>query len=141
MGDGSDDPAMGPRTGGIERPRQEDVLDLEHVYAVLDHPRRRRLLQLVDEFDTATTRDLANHIAAMENDVSPHEVTESERQAVTVALYHVHIPKLVDAGVIEANDGMDSVSPGPYADQVLAALRGLYAEFEDESISVESSSK
>ena len=134
MGDRFDqDPTQGPKAGGIERARGEGMLDLESVYALLDHPRRRLLLELVMDLDAVTTRDLATQIAAHEHDVSPHEVTDAQRHPVRIALYHVHIPKLADGGVIESKNGMDQIAPGPHAEQVLSALRGLYSEFDVDS--------
>jgi Mg2+/citrate symporter len=47
--------------------------------------------------------DLAEHIAAIENDTTPERLTSSERKRVYVGLYQCHLPKMDDAGAIDYN--------------------------------------
>lgn len=126
-----DGPERGQRRGELEKRRDGDsLLDLGSVHAVLDHPRRRVVVDVVRDVEVVTMRDLAAQIAARENAVPPSDVSDDRRRSVAIALHHVHVPKLVDAGVVTVGAGMDRIRPGPNADQVLAALGGLYDEFE-----------
>lgn len=128
---GIDDSPVSPQRGGTGKQRPDgEMLDLDRVYAVLGYPRRRMVLDIVTENDPVTTRDLATAIAARENDVPRHAVTDEQRRSVVVALYHVHIPKLADADVLTVEDGFDSIRCGPNADQVLAAAHGLVEQFQ-----------
>lgn len=47
-----------------------------------------------------------------------------------VSLYHVHVPKLVDEGVITFDDGSETITPAENAEQVLAVLEGMGASLD-----------
>jgi hypothetical protein len=51
-----------------------------------------------------TLSDLAEHIAANENDCTLHELDRAERKRVYVSLYQTHLDRLENAGVIELTD-------------------------------------
>lgn len=124
-----EDPGKGPRTGGTVSYEQAVELGGEPIHAVLDHPRRRHVLDVVTELDVATMRDLATQVTAREAGIEPHEVSEAKRREVTVSLYHIHVPKLADADVVTVEEGMDRVRPGPNAAAVVDALADVFTEF------------
>lgn len=106
------------------------VLEIEPVYEALGHTRRRYLCYtLLEDTDWLLT-DLATKIAAWENDVSEHDVTEHQRDGVYVSLYHVHVPKLADKGVIAYDATTETITTGEHAEQVLAALEGIGASLD-----------
>ena len=82
-------------TGRIESPSKDVIFD------ILKNERRRRTLEFLREEPTTTLSDLAEHVAALENDKSVRELTSSERKRVYVGLYQCHLPKMADAGVID----------------------------------------
>jgi len=101
------------------------ILELDHVYEVLSHSRRRYLCySLLGETQWSLT-DLATRIAMWENDIPEDDVTEGHRNRVYVSLYHAHIPKLVDTGVIDFDDADETIRPAENAEQVLDALKGI----------------
>jgi hypothetical protein len=101
------------------------VLELDHVYGVLGHSRRRYLCySLLGDTQWSLT-DLATRIAAWENEISTDEVTEPQRKRVYVSLYHTHVPKLVDKDVIEFDDEEETIRPAENAEQALRALDGI----------------
>jgi len=129
---GGEDPAMGSPDGGIEA-TGDATLDRDCIRAVLDDARRRHVLQIVSQLRITTTRDLATQIAAREHEVDPAAVTEAERRDLTIELYHVHLPKLADAGVVTVDRGVERIQPGPNATVALDALRDLSEQLADGS--------
>lgn len=100
VGDGSD---SGPRADTTERTTEESP-SLDLVFGILKNGRRRRVIKYLRDTDgEVTLSDLAEHIAAIENDTTPAQLTSSQRKRVYVGLYQCHLPKMDDAGVIEYN--------------------------------------
>ena len=94
------------RSSGTERADDQhgEVLSLDRIFGILKNGRRRRVLKyLQDEDGEVTLSDLAEHIAAIENDTTVARLTSSERKRVYVGLYQCHLPKMDDAGAIEYN--------------------------------------
>jgi hypothetical protein len=58
---------------------------------------------------TATVKELAEQIAALENEVDVEELSRQQRKRVYVSLYQTHIPKLESAGIIEYDDAEGEV--------------------------------
>lgn len=104
-----------------------DELEIDRVYSALEHPRRRFLCYKLQEGAEWTLSDLATSIAAWENDVPIHEVTSEQREDVYVALYHAHVPKLEDIGVVTFNQERRTITVDEQADQLLSVLRGIGA--------------
>ncbi|WP_276261332.1 DUF7344 domain-containing protein [Haloglomus litoreum] len=102
-----------------------DILDADHVYSALNHPRRRYLCYTLLEDTEWSLADLATKIAAWESDVPEHEVREDKRDAVYVSLYHAHVPKLVEEDIITFDAATETITVAEHAEQVLAALEGI----------------
>lgn len=49
----------------------------------------------------STVTELAEQIAAMENDTDVESLTRQQQKRVYVSLYQTHIPKLTEAGIID----------------------------------------
>lgn len=93
--DGSDpELGVGPAGAGTERPSSSDL------HRLLESPRKRRLLaHLVDRPDVPISVDeLVDAVADGERSAPG---PETHRRRVAIALHHVHLPKVADAGVIE----------------------------------------
>jgi hypothetical protein len=75
---------------------------LDTVFDLLSaRPRRVALYRLADG-RTATVEDLVDTVADGDAD-------EDDRRRVRVALEHVHLPRLADAGAVSVDDGTDRV--------------------------------
>lgn len=123
-----------PGTGRSE----DEPLEIGEVFELLKNERRRRVIAFLKEQEdgTSTLDVLAEHIAALENDVDVAQLTSSQRKRVYIGLYQCHLPKLDEFGVIEfrKNRGiihlqdtelLDPYLPGPTTEE--------NADDEDES--------
>jgi hypothetical protein len=69
--------------------------------ALLTNPERRLALAALETAETPLSlRDLATEVVSRERGVPPDEAPAEAVTSASVSLYHVHLPKLVEAGVI-----------------------------------------
>lgn len=97
------------------------ALSRDDVFTVLYNRRRRNVITYLRENDgTATVSDLAEYIAAKENDTTVQQLSSSERKCVYVGLYQNHLPMMNDVGVVDYDkdrgtvellDCMDQLEP------------------------------
>lgn len=81
---------------------------LTETFDLLTHPHRRYLLYyLTDQPDVVNIETLATTIAKWDGDHTGTEQTEYRE--ILYSLYHTHLPKLADAGVISFGPNRDSV--------------------------------
>lgn len=94
----------------LEDPNLRHVVDspLDGWDAILEclaHDRRRVALSvLVDHGGAIARRDLARRTLARERDVSKQDVSTTEVDEALSSLYHVHLPKLRDTGLVVEDD-------------------------------------
>lgn len=108
-----------------------DDLSDDEIFDVLYNRRRRDVLSYLREHDgTATASDLAEYIAAKENDTTVRQLSSSTRKRVYVGLYQNHLPMMDDVGVIEYNKNRGTVrlrdsatQLGPYLDDTVLINR------------------
>ncbi len=85
---------------------------IDDALALLADQRRRLLLQVMRTYDEELTLpDAAEEVAVRE---TGHSVTEIPAERVTevyLSLYHDHLPRLVDAGLLEYDQERDLVAP------------------------------
>lgn len=90
------------RLVGIAGGEGDDVL------AAVESERRRTTLAVLESRDGSLSRgELAREVAARETDGEPSTEAVNE---LRILLYHVHLPKLADTGLIEYNDETGSVA-------------------------------
>lgn len=109
-----------PQTNENDSPVAEESIGHQHRdasltlgerFEILKNERRRYVLEYLSNADeTVTLSDLADYIAAIENDSTVEDVTSSERKRVYVALYQFHLPKMDRMGVIEYDKDRGDVS-------------------------------
>ncbi|WP_255167699.1 DUF7344 domain-containing protein [Natrononativus amylolyticus] len=111
--------------GGLQRTRATETDDdrppiaTDDVFHLLQTKRRRDVLRYLREAETAVgMRELAEQVAAWEQDTSVAALSSSERQRVYISLYQSHLPKLEDAGVIEYRKNRGIVERTPRAAQL-----------------------
>ena len=97
------------RTENDEHSVEPPSLDL--IFEVLKNSRRREAIQYLREQDEQVSLgELAEHIAAIENDTTTKQLTSSQRKRVYVGLYQCHLPKMDDIGVVEFNQNRGHVT-------------------------------
>jgi len=122
-GDGADGPTL-----ELSDPVEPESDTLDFVFDVLSNSRRRLVLTRLHETGgESTTSDLAEHIAAVENDKPESELTSQERKRVYVGIYQTHLPKMDDADVVDVDD-RGVVTLGPNADAVYQFIETPRAE-------------
>lgn len=108
-------------TGGEESPAEKLSLDL--IFEILKNERRREVIRYLREHEQQVTlSDLAEHIAALENDTDIASITSSQRKRVYVGLYQCHLPKMADMGIVQFNQNRGIVSLGENASQLYEYL-------------------
>lgn len=85
----------------------QDTLSQDVVFDLLSSSRRRFVLYyLRTETESVKLTDLSDEVAAWEYETPIEELTEQERKRAYVSLYQTHVPKLVEAGLVDhADDG------------------------------------
>ena len=86
-------------------------VDTDVLFDVLSNPRRRFVLARLDGDATPKPlRDIAYQLATWEYDAAITEIPASDVTSTYVSLYHVHIPKMADAGFVEYCAKRDAVA-------------------------------
>ena len=89
---------------------------LDRLFASLSHPYRRRILALLAEANPRTEDELTR-------DGPVFDAADPERAAVDV--FHVHLPKVAEAGYVSWDRDAGVVERGPRFEDVAPALRLL----------------
>lgn len=108
--------------GTIER---ADQLPLDRRLELLADQRRRYVVTSLQEATApVAVADLAKQLADWEADQSPR-ATPDHQDAVHCSLYHCHLPKLVDAGVVAHNPDQNTVVPAANFESVMELWTAL----------------
>lgn len=87
-------------------------LSSDDIFHLLQTNRRRDTIRyLLEEEGAVKMRDVAEYVAARENDTTIAELSSTERQRVYIPLYQSHLPKLDEEGVVEYNQPRGIVEP------------------------------
>lgn len=112
-------------TTDVEPTERDDTgsLSLDLIFEVLKNERRREVIRYLREHEQQVTlSDLAEHIAALENDTDIASITSSQRKRVYVGLYQCHLPKMADMGIVNFNQNRGIVSLGENAPELYQYL-------------------
>lgn len=89
---------------------ERQSLSLDIVFEILRNERRLLVLHYLRDNDgEATLGQLAEHIAALENDTTVTALNAQQRKRVYVGLYQCHLPKMDDAEVIDFNQSRGTI--------------------------------
>lgn len=83
--------------------QQSEELDIGDIFELLKNERRRRVIRFLNEQEDGVTtlNVLAEHIAALENDIDVSQLSSSQRKRVYIGLYQCHLPKMDEYGVVD----------------------------------------
>ena len=94
-------------------------LPLDQIFEILKNSRRRQTLRYLEEHGGETTlSDLAEHIAALENDTTTRAITSAQRKRAYIGLYQCHLPKMDDVNVVDFDQNRGEIELGANADQL-----------------------
>ncbi|WP_425606489.1 DUF7344 domain-containing protein [Halomontanus rarus] len=109
----------------------EADLSTDDVFHVLQTKRRRDVLRyLQDTSGPVRMRDLAEQVAAWEQQTSIEALSSNERQRVYISLYQSHLPKLDEEGIVTYDKDRGIVERAP--------LAAAFDPYIDEAIGSES---
>ncbi|NIB98522.1 hypothetical protein [Halobacterium sp. R2-5] len=104
-----------------EEPAEQLPLDI--TFEILKNRRRRLVLEYVrDTEEPVTIGELAEHIAAIENDTTVQQLDAQQRKRVYIGLYQCHLPKMDDAGVVDFNQGRGRIEVGNHVESLYEYL-------------------
>lgn len=95
---------------------RSDGVTLDQLFSALSHPLRLQIL-------TKLARESPRGDATCEpSDFTDHE--EPPRR-VRTRLHHAHLPRLVDANLVEWDPETETITPGPHFSEAVPLLRFL----------------
>lgn len=104
---------------GGETVPDTDSLPLDQVFEVLKNSRRREVLKyLKNREGSVSLSDLAEHVAAIENDTTVRALSSSQRKRVYVGLYQCHLPKMDDMDIVNFDQNRGRIELAANADQL-----------------------
>ncbi len=100
-----------------------DRLSKDVIFELLKNRRRRQVLAyLLENEATVTLGELAERIAAWENDTEVAALSSDQRKRVYVALYQTHLPKMDDAGIVDYDQDRGLITLADNADLLVMYL-------------------
>lgn len=106
-------------------------LSTDDVFHILQTKRRRDVLRFLrDASEPVRMRDLAEQVAAWEQNTTVERLSSSERQRVYISLYQSHLPKLDEGGIVEYDKDRGIVER--------TALAAQFDPFLDETVDTSS---
>lgn len=81
--------------------RRGTVPSVDTLFEVLASPQRRFVLSHLSLRDVVSVDDLARELAAEESHPTVADATDEARGRFRTTLYHVHLPKLASAGLLD----------------------------------------
>ncbi|EMA31017.1 hypothetical protein C444_08860 [Haloarcula japonica DSM 6131] len=93
-------------------------LSVTTIFELLTSERRRRALQyLTQAVGAVPISDLADQLTLWEG-----EHTREQYERVCTSLFHVHLPKMADAGVVQYDPACETVHPQEAIEQITPYL-------------------
>ncbi len=92
--------------------RDVDPTQVDTAFTVLADHRSRLLLRVMHTYDEEITlADAAEGVASRETGKPIVDISADHVADVYISLYHDHLPRLVDAGLLEYDQERDLVTP------------------------------
>ncbi|QLG63387.1 DUF7344 domain-containing protein [Halorarum salinum] len=106
----------------VSRTDPTDSITVDALFAVLRDRRRREALSLLVEHDSIALADLADELAVAEFDARLPEIPPAAVKRIYVSLYHDHVPRMADAGLVAYSQERDVVALVSEAERLVARL-------------------
>ncbi|WP_128905545.1 DUF7344 domain-containing protein [Halorubrum amylolyticum] len=135
--------------GSDSKPSTDDVSNLEaigkasrsngsalekgEIFDLLKNSRRRSIIQYLRTHDGyAELNDVAEHIAADENDITVRELSSNQRKRVYIGLYQCHLPKMDTMGVVEYDKNRGTIELQDSVSQLLVYMDSVDEDEREE---------
>jgi len=109
----------------VRNPREateSEALSVDRQLSLLSSRFRRYLLYTLSMYPTPVSLpEIADAVTALEHGTPPEEHLD-ERLEIYTSLYHNHVPRLADAGVVRYDQSDDTVDLGPNAADMVPLL-------------------
>ena len=93
------------------------------VFDIFRNERRRRVLKHLDDADgRATLGEMAERLAAVENDKPESQITSQERKRLYVGLYQCHLPRMDESGAVAFDDDRGTIETTEHTESFLDHL-------------------
>lgn len=109
-------------SGDSPRPEPGSRLTIDDAGTLINNERRRLVVDAIEKGDVVRLGDLARAIATAENEVDEKWLDASDRKAVYVALYQVHLPRLDEMDVVDFDSDRGTIRAGHCFDSAKAIL-------------------
>jgi len=103
--------AVSPDTATPSTSSDTPEMRLDRALSLLSNHRRRIVLLLLDRTGSVRKRDLADHVAAIEQQTRPQLLDGQARKRVYVALHQTHLRKLESNGALAVENGRIEATP------------------------------
>lgn len=116
----------------LSRHSDDTSVSIDQFHDLIASSERRYLLYALSEFESPISLPrAAEYVTERLYEVSPEKVSE-ERLEIYLRLYHKHVPRLAEAGVVVYHQDEDTIEPGPAAATLECPLqRVMDDEFGD----------
>lgn len=99
------------------------------LFDLFSEERRRHVVDcLAEHRTTMALADLADEVATREHDAPLTEIPAEDVKQIYMSLYHNHVPKLANAGVVAYHQEPDMVLPVDNVDQAVSFLDSIDGE-------------
>lgn len=112
-----------------------DTLSLDDAFTILSNQRRRLCLRYLDATDgPVTIGELAEKIAAVENETTVDALSSAERKRVYVALHQYHLPQMDAQHAIRFDKSRGTIEQGEHATALCKYLDLSVTHFQIEPV-------
>lgn len=106
-------------TAGESLADETETITHDDCFELLSNHRRRFTLHYLQQAENGTELgELAEQIAAWENEIPQEEISYDQRKRVYTSLQQVHLPRMDDMGVVEFDDREGTITMGPAAEEI-----------------------
>ncbi|NKE38063.1 helix-turn-helix transcriptional regulator [Natronococcus sp. JC468] len=102
-----------------DNPRDSDIIHgnstfnasnrFDEILGTFSNTQRRRIISYLRDEGPAPKSEISHQLVAWEYDSKPSEVPDKAVERVKINLYHIHLPELKDAGLIEYDRRSETV--------------------------------
>ncbi|WP_425606687.1 DUF7344 domain-containing protein [Natrinema marinum] len=111
-----------------------DPSDLDVIYGLLSDSDRRYVLYYFLENERSTIDRIALELAGWKTDAPLESVSDDEKETVSMALRHNHLPRLSDHGLVTFDQRSGDVAVGTEFDSVRSTVKRAREEETPDSV-------